>query len=957
VSVTATAGTLGVTGTIDAGTLAVIAAPTISVAGSVIGPTSSLTASTGTIGVSGLVNASTLAVLTAPTISISGSVIAPTSSLTASTGTLGITGVVDAATMAILSGNAGIIGPTGTILGNGALNAISTTGSVDLTGTSNAIASVEGSAPGFFRVTDSVGLSILAGKSVVADTIRLTALGLTNAGTVTASGAGTVGQPALQLTATGGTIANSGLVQATDTVAGDASLSATAGITAAGTIVAAGPGSAGSPSLKLHTSGGSISQTTGLIAATNANGFLSLHAAGGAIDFAGTLASGGTSTPTGTIDLMAATDITETVTGGATAGLMAALLTGSAGGDIALNTTTAFGNRIFNLGSMSAGGSLAIMNARDLAVVGPVTASGGPLNLVVTAGGGTSGNLVNTSTITANNVNTGAIRLAVDASIDNASGATIVAAGAGSSGTASVALVASGGTIGNAAGGTIQASNTTSGNVSLTAPGGISSGGRISAAGSVAGGHGISLTTAGVFTQTGGVITTTHANGSALMNAGSIDIAGTVDLGSAGVLTLISAGRITEGGGTSVGSGVGTIIAGGLMGSSTTTTTLDNIANQIGTIGPFSAADNLTLRNSAATLNTTGAVTVSGANGVLVLQNGVTGGDNGMTLAAGSTLTATNVTLLAPGIADGRSARIVATSLTLPNAGTPQVGTGTGVTSARQLILGDPTSTNPTPINAIGTIGAVVATESLVVMDATALLLAGDIFAPTIRVGATDGLTVANNVTVTTGGQTIPLPGQSSAPPDKASNFGFNLAILGGAGTIDLGPNLTILPTAGVGEPMMRLALPANGTIRFGNVNAQTTNVLLHAGKGTATSAGGTNIQVGKLFVFYETAPPASGTWSGTVGGQDATGAATISRIGRESTTIAFPNADVSNASFEPSPAFQINQCAISSVNCVLTSILQVPPQLPLQTLYLPLPTTVLDDPDLLLPFISDQDE
>ena len=52
---------------------------------------------------------------------------------------------------------------------------------------------------------------------------------------------------------------------------------------------------------------------------------------------------------------------------------------------------------------------------------------------------------------------------------------------------------------------------------------------------------------------------------------------------------------------------------------------------------------------------------------------------------------------------------------------------------------------------------------------------------------------------------------------------------------------------------------------------------------------------------------------------------------------------------------------AVSTAVCypIATAALRAwrPPQLPLQTLYLPLPTNVLDDPDLLLPLISDEDD
>ncbi len=1012
-SITATAGALTVDGAVTASTQAVLRGQSVSIGGDVISPTTSITATAGTLDVGGTVDASIIAVLTGETVSIAGSVIAPTTSITASVGTLGITGAITATTAAVLSGAAGIIGPTGTILGNGALSAISASGSVDLTNTANIIASLEGSAPGSFRVTDSVGLAILGGKSVTAETVGITAQSIANAGTVTASGAGSSTEPALRLIATGGTVSNSGLVQATSASAGNLLVSATSGIESSGTITAAGPGTADAPSLALITTGGSVIQTAGLIAASHEAGFLSARAPGGAIAFAGTLMTGiSTTTPTGAMDLVAGEDITETVVSDATGSVVTGLLTASAGGNIALASTATTGNRIATLGAMI-GGNVTLANARDLTIAGPVTADGGSVRIDVRGGEGTAGNLTNNGAITAAS---GSIRLTADGSIDNNTGAiisvggnkstairtieliasggtigiasdsligatsptfatitlsagagittagTIIAGtavrmtaaagsidnntggmitafGAGSADTPSIALIALGGTIGNAAGATISAPMT-SGNISLQAGFGITTAGTITAGGS--GAPTIAMTTGGMLAQSGGLISATNAAGSASLNAGSIDIAGLLTVGSAGTLSLTATGAISEGGGT------GTIIAGRLTGSSGGTTTLDNLANQIGALGPFSAGSELTLLNSVEAMTVSGSITVSGENSTLFLRNGSSGGGSDLLLADDSRLQATNVTLLAPDRINGPDTTIVATALTLPNA-------GAAVTAANQIILGDPTSANPIPTNSIGRLGPIVANQSLVVMNATELLLGGDITAPTIRIGATNGLTIANNVTITTGGTVLALPAQSSVPPDTDASVGFNLALLDSSGTIDLGPRLTIQGLPGVAEPTMRIAQTQGGQVRFGELVAPSTSVVLHVGTGSAVSQGGGNIDVKNLFVFYRSGAP-SIQLSGNVGGQSASGAATISRIGRETVTAAFGQTEL-GLIFDPSSVYQINQCSITSVNCVLTSTLQIPPQLPLQTLYLPLPPSVLDDPDLLLPFISDQDD
>ncbi len=968
VSLTATSGTLGLTGVVDASTAAVLSASDniVGPAGLVIGD-GALTATSGGGAVDlsnagnvvasvtggadssfaltnsvaldvGTVAAGTSITIAAPTLTASGAVSAPTVALTAGTGTLGVTGAITASILATLSGNAGVVGPTGTILGGGALNVSSAAGSVDLTNAANVFASLEGSAANTFQVTDSTALGILTGKSVTANTVTITATNITNDGTVTGNGTGT----AAQLIASTGSIANTGLVQAPT---GATSLTAVTGITSSGTVSAGGAGSAASPSVQLATTGGAITQSGGLITATNSAGYVSLQAPGGAIGFAGTISAGAGSPATGTVDVQALTTVTETAGTGV---LVTGVLSGSAGGAVTLNSTP--GNRIASVGSLSAGAGLALSNSRDLTLSGPVTVAGGPVTIAVKAGDGTTGILTNTGTVAATSPTAGSMTLTADGGIVNATGGVIT--GAGPAASPSVALT-SGAAITNAAGATITATNTISGSVALTAATDITSAGTITAAGTFAGISSVAMTAGGTIAQGGGVISATHVAGSAALNAGSIDLAGTVAVG--GSLSLVSSGRITQGGGTAVGTATGAIIAGLLTGSSGTTTTLGSINNQIGTIGPFNAANSLVLRNGTANLTVAGALSVTN-NGTLLLQNGVTGGSNNLTLATGSRLQAGTVALLAPGVIEGRGATIAATTLTLPSGATGSVGAGTGVASVRQAILGDPTASDPVPINSIGTLGAVTASESLVLMDATALLLAGDIFAPTIRIGSTGAMTIADGVTATTGGAPLTLPPSSTVPPDTDATSGFNIALLASTGTIDLGKSLTIQSLPGVSQPTFRIALTQGGEVVFGDLLAPATNVILHVGTGTASSKPGTNIDVANLFVFYRTGAP-SVSLTGKVAGQTASGAAAISRIGRESTTSAFGQTPTAALQFDPSALYQINQCSITAVNCVLTATLQIPPLLPLQVLYHALPVDVLDDPDMLLPLISEQDE
>ena len=93
--------------------------------------------------------------------------------------------------------------------------------------------------------------------------------------------------------------------------------------------------------------------------------------------------------------------------------------------------------------------------------------------------------------------------------------------------------------------------------------------------------------------------------------------------------------------------------------------------------------------------------------------------------------------------------------------------------------------------NKIGTLSAVVATDSLVVMDTTSLLLSGNITSNSIRVGASGTLQTAPNITVTTGGSVVAQPQSHEPPTDSKVGSGFNLAITDGkSGLIFLGDGL-----------------------------------------------------------------------------------------------------------------------------------------------------------------------
>ncbi len=222
----------------------------------------------------GLATASTLAAISAPTLTVTGTVVAPSTTLTADTGTLGISGTVNASTVAVLSGAAGITGATGLITGGGVLSASSSGGSVVLTNPLNSVTSVGGSAAGDFLFVNSgaVGVGNVTAGGVAS--IDAAAIGVS----------GTVAAPNVALVASSGDLSVSGAVEpsasgtltadnGTITVLGGASVAPPSGAVAlalrAQQIVIDGlvsDGGTGSTSLIVPRNTGIIQETGTLIA-------------------------------------------------------------------------------------------------------------------------------------------------------------------------------------------------------------------------------------------------------------------------------------------------------------------------------------------------------------------------------------------------------------------------------------------------------------------------------------------------------------------------------------------------------------------------------------------------------------------------------------------------------------------------------------------------------------------
>ncbi len=264
------AGTLSAAGTI----LALSGNNTIAALGNIDGGPTLILVDTSPLTVAGLATASTLAAISAPTLTVTGAVVAPSTTLTADTGTLGISGTVNASNVAVLSGAAGITGATGLIIGGGVLSASSSGGSVVLTNPLNSVTSVGGSAAGDFLFVNSgaVGVGNVTAGGVAS--IDAAAIGVS----------GTVAAPNVALVASSGDLSVSGAVEpsasgtltadnGTITVLGGASVAPPSGAVAlalrAQQIIIDGlvsDGGTGSTSLIVPRNTGIIQETGTLIA-------------------------------------------------------------------------------------------------------------------------------------------------------------------------------------------------------------------------------------------------------------------------------------------------------------------------------------------------------------------------------------------------------------------------------------------------------------------------------------------------------------------------------------------------------------------------------------------------------------------------------------------------------------------------------------------------------------------
>ena len=227
-------------------------------------------------------------------------------------------------------------------------------------------------------------------------------------------------------------------------------------------------------------------------------------------------------------------------------------------------------------------------------------------------------------------------------------------------------------------------------------------------------------------------------------------------------------------------------------------------------------APNGTVSIVANSLTVTGSPTVTGNTLTIApATQGATvslgGGETGLVIGQSALAALGGVGTLSVGVAATPSptSEAFTTAITAGSidvAGAVNVGANTlalsstgDITGAGQITAGLLTATSSSatgqvsltnPANAVAALGAVSA-DALTFIDGVPLTLDGNITATDIQIGAAQLLTVANGVTITTGFDPLAQVPASQAPPDSNGSTGLNLAILNGAGTIVLGPNVT----------------------------------------------------------------------------------------------------------------------------------------------------------------------
>jgi filamentous hemagglutinin family protein len=619
------------------------------------------------------------------------------------------------------------------------------------------------------------------------------------------------------------------------------------------------------------TAGGAITQNGGVITINPADGqgAIALSAANGDITqsgggiIAGTLTASGA--PTGSISLTAVNG--NILQNGGT--LVAGTLSGTAFGTIALGDLT---NEIATVAALAARGGVTLGDSVSLTLVdnGSITTSAGNILVTETAG---------------------SLTVAASALIDaSAGGVTLVAqqgpmvlAGTVTAGqtmslsgdtiTQSAGTLSAGGDAGFVANGAMSLGGTVTvgGTLALQAAsidqtgGSMSSGALSATAGTV-----IEQASGAAMRSSGGILLTTPS--------GTIDLAGVVD---GGTLLDLNAGAIT-------------VAAGGTL--ATTSGDISLTANTMALGGTLSAGNDLD-----AQVGDTIAVT----GNLSAAQNLIVNASNSIAAAAGSTLDA------------------AAGNMTL-TAGTITLG---GQVLAAQDIVATASDALTVLDGSLIRTNAAVANEPPPTVDLFApnIVFAGDISAPAIvMAGAAGTNTTAPSQagSVTWDGGVI-LTGQNTLHGQALGNGHVALPFISGPGLLVRAAQFaqigtTVIAGYSTGAPTVEIA--TSGTALLGTLDMPSGDLLLDLrGGGVARMEPDSAFTVAGLTVYFTGGLPNGGAnLAGIVDGKGGIGAAAVSIPGDATQTKAVAQTG--------DLRFQINACAVGSLNCVLLSPQQALP-------------------------------
>ena len=817
-------------------------------------------------------------------------------------------------------------GAGSTLIADTLISSNGVAGDATLTSATNAIGTI-----GNFNVTGDFALSSTV-PLTVGGTLTASSIAISSSDTLTVSNsliatsavsltAGNIAIPGLVSDGGSGTtnlIANAGTISETGTlIAGTLSGSATSG-TAPQAASLVGANSIGTlagftasdfkldDATSLAVTGPLVAGTSativdtaallvsGTIAPASGSAAIAVGLTAATIDISGLVSDGGA----GTTNLIAnAGTIRETGT------LIAGTLSGSAMDGVAPQAASLIGaNSIGTLGGFTAS-AFTLDDGTSLVVAGPITA-------------GTSASIVDTDA------------LLVSGTIAPASGSAAIAVGltaatidisglvsAGGAGTTS--LVANAGTIsesdtliagtlsGSATNGdALQAASLLGHNNQIATLGSFTAsdftlhdGPGLTVTGPLIAGKSATIVDTGALLVSGTIAPPPGTSAIAVsLTAATIDIPGSVSDGGAGTMSLVAnAGTIAEN---------GNVMSGTLSGSATGAANFSSGSNQISTVSNFTASG-LTLDNAvdlAITGNVNGgpSVTLVDTRTITVAQSGVVAGNT--------------VSVTAAGIAE--SGTLVADLLTGTTAGDASL-TGTGA------------SNKVTQLNSFSSGG------TFTLGDGTDLTIKGPLTAPTIIIDTgANALTLADKTVITTGG-TLRPPGRITNFPGDTPATTTNGTFLTTAKAFSQPGSSTVLGFGG-GPSVLRINATGNADVAFDPIaGLRGPNTWLILALGTGATIGQINVK--NLDVIR-----------GQNGGADLTG-----------TVLGVPGpAAAGVAGIQPGPnaKFRFNQCAISSVNCLLLGGEGVPVANPLNNIYFGIPSNSNEEGDLLLPIVSDQD-